>query len=401
MSELLFSKATLFAVIYLITAIAIARSMEVGQKRSIAFACLNIAAVWLIFFGATPSGSGFMLLYIVIFAVFWVLICRFGTAHGGLFLIAFLPPLVLLIFSKTTGVLLLVGLSYMTFRGAHAAWELQLKRIDPMSLPDFLAHIFFMPTFLLGPISPYSYFQSSFNAEKGYTGPARTECLLRILKGAVKVIVIASIFQQIAPENYLADYRKHAAYEYLIAAVGFYVYLYMNFSGLNDVSIGAAGLMGISVKENFNRPYLAQSCTEFWNRWHLSLSEWMRDIAFLPLVAFLLRNARWLKPDHAIAFSLMTVFLLIGWWHGNGWQYWLIGFLYGLAIVTEHYAGKWWKRQKVIPRLPAPPTAVKAARMLYTNLYIAIAVSFMSVDWQAHGLGFAELMRRLSGGVAH
>ena len=90
--------------------------------------------------------------------------------------------------------------------------------------------------------------------------------------------------------------------------------MYANFSGINDVSIGAAGLMGIAVKENFNRPYLSQSVTEMYTRWHMTLSEWMRDIVFFPLAAFLMRRATWLSRYQSSAVATMTVFILFGVW---------------------------------------------------------------------------------------
>jgi membrane protein involved in D-alanine export len=400
MSALLFSETAIVALIYFILAIAVARLMKVGAARSIAFALINIAAVWVIFFGRTESGALTMLLYLAFMLVFWILLHRFGSVSGHLFLLAFLPPVVLLVFAKTTSLLTFVGLSYMTFRVAHITWELQLGRIRPMPLEDFMAHTFFMPTFLMGPISPYSYFHNSFNAGRNDTQQAVLECFLRVVKGFTKIIVVAGVFLQISPDNYLIDYRSHSLYEVPIAAIAFYIFLYANFSGLNDVSIAIAGLMGISVKENFDRPYLSQSCTEFWKRWHISLSEWMRDIVFLPLVAFLVRHAAWLTPNHAIAVALMTVFVLIGWWHGNGWQFWLIGFLFGVAIVTEHYAGRCAKRWPVIAHLALPPKAARLTRMFLTNLYVAMVVSLMSINWQYHDVTFAELLKRLGGVVA-
>ena len=81
-----------------------------------------------------------------------------------LFLLEFVPPIAWLVFAKTTGLLFFVGLSYMLFRCAHVEWELSKRKINMMSFPDYMAHCFFAPTFLIGPISPYSYFETSFNA---------------------------------------------------------------------------------------------------------------------------------------------------------------------------------------------------------------------------------------------
>ena len=285
----------------------------------------------------------------------------------------------------------------MMFRCAHLEWELKQDKIKMMSLSDYLCHCFFMPTLLVGPISPYSFFQNSFNNKTPLAPAHVTNCFLRIIKGTVKVVVVAGIFLQISPENYLLDYRIHKFYETLIAALAFYVYMYANFSGLNDISIGAAGLMGVSVKENFNQPYLAQSITEMWARWHITLSQWMRDIVFLPEAAFLMRRARWLTRYQSTAVALMTVFVLIGWWHGNGvgWQYWTMGFLYGTAVVVEFYLGQWVRRLPEGFRFPIHPAVARGARTVYANLYFAGVASLMSIDWQAKGVTFADVVRKL------
>ena len=156
--------------------------------------------------------------------------------------------------------------------------------------------------------------------------------------------------------------------------------MYANFSGLNDVSIGAAGLMGIAVKENFNRPYFSQSVTEMYTRWHMTLSEWMRDIVFFPLAAFLMRRATWLTRYQSSAVATMTVFILFGVWHSGaslGWQYWLMGFLLGAAVVVEFYLGQWVRQWPDAERFALPPMVARVARTLYANLYFAMAASLI------------------------
>jgi D-alanyl-lipoteichoic acid acyltransferase DltB (MBOAT superfamily) len=393
MNDFIFSQSALFALGYFVLAMLACRVLAVGPMRSVVFALLNIAAVWLIFFGPTRTGVWTMSLYVVIIVVFWVLLYRFKPT-GYLFAFGFLPPIALLVFAKTTNIFLVIGLSYMMFRCAHVEWELAKRKIEMMTLSNFVAHCFFMPTFLVGPISPYSYFESSFNEKTALSREYILNCLLRILKGVVKIIVISGIFLQLSPDGYLRDYRVHGFYELIIPALGFYVYMYANFSGLNDVSIGAAGLMGIAVKENFNQPYLSQSITEMWTRWHISLSEWMRDIVFLPLAAFLMRRAVWLTRYQATAVALMTVFLLIGWWHGVGWQFWTMGFLYGVAIVAEFYLGQWVRRQPEIGRFAPPPAIARAARTVYANVYFAVVASLMSISGNE---SFFDLIRRFGG----
>src|ERR1700761_2434218 len=365
MSDLIFSTTALIALCYFGIATAVARLMPVGVTRSGVFALINIIAVWLIFFTGTQSGAWSISLYVIFLSIFWALLQIAQKTSRHLFLLGFVPPIAWLVFAKTTGLLFFVGLSYMLFRCAHVEWELSKRKINMMSFPDYMAHCFFVPTFLIGPISPYSYFDSSFNAGSSYKIENTTKCLQRILKGAVKVVVISGVFLQLSPDAFIVDYRTHKIYEVLIAIVGFYIYMYANFSGLNDVSIGVAGLMGVAVKENFNRPYFSQSITEMYTRWHMTLSEWMRDIVFFPLAAFLMRRATWLSRYQASAVSTMTVFVLFGVWHSGaslGWQYWLMGFLLGAAVIVEFYLGQWTRNWSGIDRISLPPMVAKVAR---------------------------------------
>lgn len=399
MSDLIFSTTALVALCYFGIAIAVARLMPVGATRSAVFAFINIAAVWLIFFTGTQSGARSMVLYIIFLSIFWGLLRVAQTRSRHLFLLGFVPPIAWLVFAKSTGLLFFVGLSYMLFRCAHVEWELSKRKISIMTFPDYMAHCFFVPTFLIGPISPYSYFENSFNAVSTYKKESVTNCLLRILKGAAKVVVISGVFLQLSPDAFVIDYRTHKIYEVFIAIIGFYIYMYANFSGLNDVSIGVAGLMGIAVKENFNRPYFSQSITEMYTRWHMSLSEWMRDIIFFPLAAFLMRRATWLTRYQSSAVATMTVFILFGVWHSGaslGWQYWLMGFLLGAAVVVEFYLGQWARGWSGNERFAPPPIVARVARTLYANLYFAMAASLMSINWQERGVTPADWIRGIS-----
>ena len=101
--------------------------------------------------------------------------------------------------------------------------------------------------------------------------------------------------------------------------VFYYLYLYCNFSGYCDMAIGAAGLIGIPVAENFNNPFAARNVKDFWNRWHITLSSYMRDVVFAPLSKNLVRAMGPAYANHAIALTITVVFLLVGVWHGVGW----------------------------------------------------------------------------------
>jgi D-alanyl-lipoteichoic acid acyltransferase DltB (MBOAT superfamily) len=117
----------------------------------------------------------------------------------------------------------------------------------------------------------------------------------------------------------------------------YYLYLYCNFSGFCDMAIGAAALIGIPVPENFDNPFAARNVKDFWNRWHITLSTWMRDVVFSPLSKFFVGKFGIKLADHAIALTITIVFLLVGIWHGVGWHFAAFGAAHALGVVANHY----------------------------------------------------------------
>ena len=111
------------------------------------------------------------------------------------------------------------------------------------------------------------------------------------------------------------------------------------------MAIGAAGLMGIPVLENFDNPFAARNVKDFWNRWHMTLSAWMRDVVFSPLSKFMVRTMGPAQANHAIALTITVVFLLVGIWHGVGWNYAAFGAAHALGVATNHYYAIFLKKR--------------------------------------------------------
>jgi len=133
------------------------------------------------------------------------------------------------------------------------------------------------------------------------------------------------------------DDHYHPWIDLPVAILFYYLYLYVNFSGFCDMAIGTAGLIGIPVPENFNSPFAARNVKDFWNRWHITLSQYMRDVVFSPLSKYLVRLTGVAYADHAIALTIVIVFLLVGIWHGAGWNFAAYGAAHALGVVTNHY----------------------------------------------------------------
>jgi D-alanyl-lipoteichoic acid acyltransferase DltB (MBOAT superfamily) len=202
------------------------------------------------------------------------------------------------------------------------------------NLVEYINFAFFFPTMQVGPINSYA------NYRRGFAEPYEIpfgRAGLRILVGAVKYVFLGVLCYQLTYTGFLLDNHSHRWSDLPVAMLIYYLYLYLNFSGFCDMAIGAAALIGIAVPENFENPLAARNMKEFWNRWHITLSAWMRDLVFSPLSKFLVRLTGPNLANHAIALTILVVFLLIGIWHGVGWNYALFGLAQAIGVATVHY----------------------------------------------------------------
>jgi D-alanyl-lipoteichoic acid acyltransferase DltB (MBOAT superfamily) len=227
----------------------------------------------------------------------------------------------------------LLGISYMAFRLSHLAMEVRTAIVPRPTLAQYLGFAFFVPTLTVGPINPYS--RHAGNPARTPIEPGRA--LLRLLVGFTKYIFLGNLCNQLSYAGLLFDGHPHAPIDLLVAMVASYLYLYLNFSGYCDMAIGAAGLLGVPVMENFNNPFVARNVRDFWNRWHISLSLFMRDMVFTPLSKKLVGLFGARNANHAVALVIVIVFLLIGLWHGLAWNFLVFGALHAAAVVVNHY----------------------------------------------------------------
>jgi D-alanyl-lipoteichoic acid acyltransferase DltB (MBOAT superfamily) len=275
-----------------------------------------------------------------------------------------------------------LGLSYMAFRLSHMTQEVR-NRVVPQ--PDVWRHLsfaFFVPTFSIGPISHYSTFQRSLD-DPDAEHPPLMRALLRVLVGLAKYLFLSSLLNHFTYAGLLLDGHPHPVSDLVVAAIAFTFYLYLNFSGFCDIVIGVAGLIGINVQENFDSPFVARDLQEFWTRWHITLSQYMRDMMFTPLSKWLARLLRPLQPLHAIALSILAVFVVLGIWHGVGWNFVVFGFLQGLGLVVCHYYTHFLKKRLgkkgYIAYLQKPFFHV--AGVILTILYMSFTLFFLANSW--------------------
>ena len=214
---------------------------------------------------------------------------------------------------------------------------------------------------------------------------------MRILVGAVKFAFLGPLLQ------------GHWM-NWVIAMLVYYLFLYCNFSGFCDMAIGCAALMGIPMQENFDNPFAARNMRELWNRWHMSLSLWMRDYVFTPLSKTLVRAFGPRAANHAIAVAIVVVFLLVGVWHGVGWNFVLFGAMNAVGVATVHYytiaLKKWLGKERFAAY--NRNRVIRAIGVSMTFVYFsACMVFFVDYGGVTNKLLNGDLFRRLQYKVSH
>ena len=229
-------------------------------------------------------------------------------------------------------VLLPVGISFYTFQSLSYSIDVYRGTQRPCaSLLDFMLYVAFFPQLVAGPIVRSSDFLPQMRARPVVSGPLVEDALARIAMGFVKKVVLADTLGE-----YVDQVFGHAGvlggWNALLATYAYAFQIYFDFSGYSDIAIGVAQLFGVRLPENFARPYLAASPREFWQRWHISLSTWLRDYLYVPLGGNRRGGAR-------TYVNLLLTMLLGGLWHGAAWNFVAWGGFHGVLLVLERMAG--------------------------------------------------------------
>jgi len=223
--------------------------------------------------------------------------------------------------------LLPLGISFFVFHAISLLMDSYrgklAERINPR---DALLYIAFFPQLIAGPILRASAFLPQLAIPRNpFAIRANTGCLL-IVSGLFKKIILANILATMLVEPVFADPESYAGADTLLAIYGYAAQIYCDFSGYTDIAIGCALLLGYRFPRNFNAPYTAVNPQDFWRRWHISLSTWLRDYLFIPLGGS--RGPKW--RTYA---NLMVTMVLGGLWHGASWTFVAWGGLHGALLV--------------------------------------------------------------------
>lgn len=232
------------------------------------------------------------------------------------------------------GLALPVGISFYTFQTMSYTIDIYRKRISPYnSFVEFGCYASFFPQLVAGPIVRADEFQSQIQKPLRYN-PAHIRIgLTLIIYGVFKKVVFADNLAIHA--NQIFTDGEHLGNIGLIwwGSLCFGIQIYCDFSAYTNIALGSAKLIGITLPENFRTPYAATSPQDFWRRWHISLSTWLRDYLYIPLGGS--RNG-----TRVMLFALMTTMVLGGLWHGASWNFIIWGLIHGLLLVGHRYISK-------------------------------------------------------------
>jgi D-alanyl-lipoteichoic acid acyltransferase DltB (MBOAT superfamily) len=230
-----------------------------------------------------------------------------------------------------------VGISFFTFQTMSYTLDVYMKKLEPIhSFKDFVFFVAFFPQLVAGPIVRATYFIPQIRKQVHLDNDTIAKALILIMGGLIKKGVIADYISINYVDRVFENPTLFSGVENLIAVYGYAMQIYCDFSGYSDMAIGLAALLGFDLPINFDTPYKARSITEFWRRWHISLSTWLRDYLYVPLGG----NRKGKPRQYA---NLLITMLLGGLWHGASWNFVFWGGLHGLGLMID----KLWLNLKI------------------------------------------------------
>jgi D-alanyl-lipoteichoic acid acyltransferase DltB (MBOAT superfamily) len=226
-------------------------------------------------------------------------------------------------------IVLPVGLSFHTFQAM--SYTIEVYRGNQKAEKHFgiyALYVMFYPQLVAGPIERPQNILHQFKEENKFDFDRISSGLKLILYGLVKKVVVADRLAIVVDEVY-ANPQTYNGVAFLIGAVFFSFQIYCDFSGYSDIAIGSARVLGFDLMKNFKQPYFSKSMSEFWSRWHISLSTWFKDYLYIPLGGNRVSKVK-------VAFNLFIVFMVSGLWHGANWTFVVWGLIHGALVILSN-----------------------------------------------------------------
>lgn len=222
-----------------------------------------------------------------------------------------------------------VGISFFTFQSLSYTIDVYRKQIKPLSNPlDYFFYVSFFPQLVAGPIVRARDFIPQIRRPLALSNTMLGEAVMLIAGGLIKKAVISDYISTNFVDRVFDNPLLYSGLENLVAVYGYALQIYCDFSGYSDMAIGIALLLGFRFPDNFRSPYKSANVTEFWRRWHISLSSWLRDYLYISLGG----NRKGKLRQYA---NLILTMLLGGLWHGASWNFVVWGGMHGLALAVH------------------------------------------------------------------
>jgi alginate O-acetyltransferase complex protein AlgI len=223
-----------------------------------------------------------------------------------------------------------IGISFFTFQAMSYIIDIYRRNFEPRGLLEFAVYLSFFPHVVSGPIVRAAEFLPQLRERHDPRKVDSSRAFFLIFLGLFKKVVIANFLGANLVDIVFANPKQHGSLEVLVSVYAYAIQIYADFSGYTDMAIGLALLLGFRFPQNFDAPYTATSLQDFWRRWHMTLSRWLRDYLYIPLGGN--RGGRWRTYR-----NLMITFLLGGLWHGASWTFVAWGGIHGFGLSIEHW----------------------------------------------------------------
>ena len=297
-----------------------------------------ILVLSLLFAGAIYGKSRAMMVYLLAFIVYQYFLVFLAQRIGAkrlkpLVFLSILPLVINKVFALTSlHLLAFIGISYMSFKTIQIMLEISDGLIkEKISVKDYLQFLLFFPTVSAGPIDRSRRFLKEINEvmpRKEYLELAG-DGVYRIVLGLLYKIVLSTyVYQMLLALNNTGTVIYSIKYMYLYT-----LYLFFDFAGYSLMAVGSSNILGIQTPMNFNKPFLSVDIKDFWTRWHITLSTWLRDFVFSRVLMQVIRK-KWFKNRlHNATYAYMVNMLVMGFWHGLSISYIVYGFYHGVLMA--------------------------------------------------------------------
>ena len=283
-------------------------------------------------------------------------------------------------------ILLPVGISFLVFRVLTYTIDIYRGEMAPASTLDFGVYVAFFPYLLAGPIARACDFLPQLSSPRDPRSVDAGRAFVLILGGLAKKMLIADYLSTHIVNGVFASPQSFSSWETLWGILAYSVQIYCDVSAYSDIAIGIALLLGFELPENFNAPYTARTIQDFWRRWHITLSSWLRDYLYIPLGGSRRGRGR-------TYVDLVATFLLAGLWHGAGWTFVFWGGMHGVGLALERARAD-TRRARGLPE-PGATAGARALQRLAVFAFVSLAWVFFRAD--SMGGAFAVLWRLVAG----